>query len=109
MRLRWLASFILITAVACSRSDDVAPKTGIAPKDAPERATLPAKCKQALSFDDECRALFDRIWGAGAGANEAAALNAARANSGWSRMRSQTEPAATLGNQQDQTKQTTND
>ena len=98
MRLRWLASFILITAVACSRSDDVAPKTGIAPKDAPERATLPAKCKQALSFDDECRALFDRIWGAGAGANEAAALNLRRAyGSGNAYKKSDVPPAPPLG------------
>jgi len=102
MRAVTLAVAVLITAAACSRSDDAPPKTGIAPKDAPERASLPPKCKEALSFDDECRALFDQIWGAGAGANEAAALNAARANSGWNRMRSDAAPAATIGTQQDE-------
>lgn len=97
MRALSLTAAILITAAACSRSDEAPQKTGVAPKDAPERASLPPKCKEALSFDDECRALFDRIWGVGAGANEAATLNAARANRGWGQMRSDTKPTGAVG------------
>jgi hypothetical protein len=99
--MRGLAVVLGLAAVIASGCSEPSPQSGpigYAPQDAPERATLPAKCKQALSFDDECRALFDRIWGAGAGANEAAALNLRRAyGSGNAYKKSDVPPAPPLG------------
>lgn len=99
MRGIGIALMVLLAGAACSPSNDLPVKTGVAPKDAPERKTLPAKCVEALTFDDECRAAFDRIWGQGAGANEAAALNSRRASSGWGSMRSEATPSTSLGTQ----------
>lgn len=100
-------AFVLVSALAvtsgCSRDEQASQQLplGYAPEDAPERANLPAKCKDALAFDDECRQIFDRIWGPGAGANEAAALNVRRAHgSGNAYKKSDVPPAPPLGTRQ---------
>lgn len=98
MRRLAIIAGLALTAAACGRSGGPEITTGLAPDDAPERASLPAKCKQSRTFDDECRALFDKIWGAGAGDNESANLKIKGAyDDGNAFKKSTAEPAPELG------------
>lgn len=102
MRRFAVIAVLSLTAAACGRSEVPEVTTGLAPEDAPERAELPAKCKDSRAFDDECRKLFDSIWGPGAGDNEAANLKLKHAYSGSRAYEKSTaEPAPRLGGEQE--------
>lgn len=98
MRVCILALVLSIAVTACS--DGGNPMTAVPPEaDAPERITMPAKCKEALTFDKECVELFDRAFGNGSGSAERSRLNVERAHSGWGSKKSTAKPAPLLGTQ----------
>lgn len=99
MRRAFLMLAVALAVTACGSGEKSPAGTAVAPKDAPERVTIPAKCKDALTFDQECVELFDKAFGPGAGNNERARLNTERAY-GRDPKKSTAKPAPRIGTQQ---------
>jgi hypothetical protein len=100
MRTFAIACLVAVSVAACSDGNDatkilaaVAP-----PVTAPERSTMPGKCKDSLTFDQECSELFDKAFGNGVGSAERVRLINDRAYSGGNAYKPSTaKPAPKLG------------
>lgn len=101
--MRVLGALLLapLALVACSKENEAAQILAARPPavSAPERASFPAKCRDALQFDDECERLFDKTFGVGTGRAEKSRLNNKRALGSWDSVKSTVRPAASLGTQ----------
>lgn len=100
MRTTILAIAVLLTATACGGRDETAElMSAVAPpKDAPERASMPAKCQARPTFDDECVRLFDKTFGRGVGSAERVRLTTEQAyGNSKAYKRSTAKPAPVLG------------
>lgn len=65
---------------------------------APERTTMPEKCKVASTFDHQCVELFDETFGKGVGFAERSRLIVEH-DRNWPVQRSTAKPAPHLGSQ----------
>src|SRR5687768_1307719 len=100
MRSVAMSLAVLLAVTACGRGEQSPPVAGgaVAPKEASNSVAIPAKCKDALTFDQECVDLFDRAYGPGAGSNERARLNTERAYGGRDPYKkSDAKPAPKIG------------
>ena len=96
-----VAAFVLaIATTACTGGNDAARVLAAVapPATAPERSSMPEKCRSASTFDQECVELFDKAFGTGVGFAERGRL-VVEHDRNWPVQKSTAKPAPRLGSQ----------
>jgi len=100
MRAFAIACLVAVAITACSDGNDAAKLLAAVPPPAaaPGRSSMPEKCKDSQTFDQECIELFDKAFGKGVGTAERVRLINDRAYSGGNAYKPSTAaPAPKLG------------
>lgn len=100
MRAVIAAVVVAVASTACSGGGDDTARIIAAvapPTSAPERGSMPEKCKVVSTFDQECVDLFDKAFGKGVGRSERMRLQLEFARGGWGKKSSTAKPAPRLG------------
>ena len=100
MRTFAVACLVAVAVTACSDGNDATKLLTAVPPPATAagRSSMPEKCKDALTFDQECGELFDKAFGKGVGSAERVRLINDRAYSGGNAYTPSTaKPAPKLG------------
>ena len=100
MRAFVAAVALAAASTACTGGNDAAQALAAVapPVTAPERSSMPEKCKVASTFDQECVELFDKAFGTGVGFAERGRL-VVEHDRNWPVQKSTAKPAPRLGSQ----------